>query len=366
MKIAICGDVVPKPISEKYFIDGNVEKLFDDVLPLMRGADRTIVNLECALTKSDNAIPKCGPNLKADPACAVALKKAGVTDVALSNNHTFDFGADGLIDTVNAVKSAGLCYTGVGDDDTLSRKIHYMKDGKTTVAVVNVCEHEYSYALADRIGANPFDPFVTMRDIRTAKQNSDFVLVLYHGGKEHCRYPSPRLRELSREMIHNGANAIIMQHSHCIGCYENYDNAHVLYGQGNFHFMYEGRDDMWNTGLLVELDTTENSIKFYPLRAKPPTLSLAKGDDAEELMSEFYKRNEELKDGRWLCGWREFCEKMSEQYLGALRNYSDESDPKAKEIVAHYLDCEAHTDVWRELLKTRHLQDDKIKTGKLE
>ncbi len=358
MKIVIGGDVVPKPVSEKYFVSGDAETLFTDVLPILRGADAAIVNLECALTLSDNAIRKFGPNLKADPQCVNGLKNAGITDIALSNNHVFDFGIDGLCDTADALKKAGLRFTGVGNNDKDSRKIRYIEQGGVKVGVVNVCEHEYSYALPNRMGANPFDPFVTMQDIREAKKNSDFVIVLYHGAKEHCRYPSPRMYELCREMANNGAGAIITQHSHCIGCYENYNGAHILHGQGNFHFLYEDNsDDMWNTCMLVRLDIKKDGtsdIKFYPVKADPPApgISLAKGKDGERLMNEFASRNEELKNGKWLDGWHEFCVGKSALYKQIASLYKEDATEKDKHLFAHYLDCEAHTDVWRELFKT--------------
>ena len=367
MKIVIGGDVCPQSASEKFFVNGDAETLFSDVLPIMRGADRTIINLECALTDSENAIKKFGPNLKADVNCVNGLKNAGVNLAALSNNHVFDFGAEGLCDTVSALKSAGIPYTGVGNDDFDSRKIYYIENGGVKVAVVNVCEHEYTYALPGRMGANPFDPFITMQDVREAKANSDFVIVLYHGGKEHCRYPSPRLINLCRETVHNGAGAVIAQHSHCIGCYENYNGAHILYGQGNFHFMYDVRGDMWNTCLLVELDINGKTagVNFYPLRADQPTLSLAKGEDAENIMREFEKRNAELQNGKWLDGWHEFCESVKQNYMSPLYNFAEDAPEQAIQHVAHFLDCEAHTDVWRELLKTWNCTNELDKKRKL-
>lgn len=374
MKIVIGADLVPRESSEKYFVDGDVDTLFSDVLPIMQGADRTIVNLECALTRSDNAIKKFGPNLKADPDCAPALKKAGITDIALSNNHVFDFGVEGLCDTVDALKKAGLPYTGVGNDDQDSRTIYYMEQKGLKVAVVNVCEHEYTYATPNRMGANPFDPFITMQDIRTAKANSDYVIVLYHGGKEHCCYPSPRLLQLCREMVHNGAGTVLTQHSHCIGCYENYNGSHILYGQGNFHFtktnaVSASGNDMWDTCLLTELDinpkTKKANIKFYPLRMNTLTLTLAKGDDAKGIMDAFEKRNEELKNGKWQDGWHEFCVSVQNGYIAAVQNYVDDSDERLKHHFAHYLDCEAHTDVWRELFKTWNYTNELDKNRKI-
>ena len=99
-----------------------------------------------------------------------------------------------------------------------------------------MCEHEYSYALKDRMGTNPYSPFDTMRDIKKAKENADYVVVIYHGGKEISRYPSPRLLEHCREMVLSGASVVLTQHSHCIGCYEEYEGGHILYGQGNLNY----------------------------------------------------------------------------------------------------------------------------------
>lgn len=372
MKLLIGADLVPTSpvgdipggISERAFTHGDLEALFSDVLPLMRAADRVLVNLECALTDSDHAIPKIGPNLKASPACAATLKRAGISDVALANNHVFDYGIEGLKDTLSALDSVGIPYMGVGMNDTDSRQIYYIEENGVRVAVVNVCEHEYTYALSDRMGANPFDPFLTMADIRHAKKTADFVVVLYHGGKENCRYPSPRLRNACREMVHNGADAVITQHSHCIGCYESYEGAHILYGQGNFHFALAGENEMWNTGLLVELEITDRmEMVFHPFEANGITVSLAKGERYKALMEELASRNEELQNGLWRQRWTEFCHANRGIYDWAAENVgrdeTEEARAAAVEHFAHYLDCEAHTDVWRELYPTRNRTNEK-------
>ncbi len=357
MKIVIGADLVPIQASEPLFINGDIEKLFGDVLPILQGADRLIVNLECALTTFDGAITKCGPNLKTDPACADTLVKLGVTDVMLSNNHTFDFGTVGLRDTMANLDRVGLPYTGVGENDTDSRKIYYFEEGGKRFAIVNVCEHEYSYALPDRLGCNPYDPYLTMHDIREAKKNAEIVIVIYHGGKEYCRYPSPRLRLLCHEMVECGADVVLTQHSHCIGCYEQWEGGQILYGQGNFHFAMPSGQEGWFTSLLVELDIGD-TIKwnFYPMRLNlaEGEVRLAKGEDAEEIMNAFFARNEELKNGKWMDGWHAFCLSMP-NYKNAVANaYKADSNDRQNEVFAHYLDCEAHTDVWREIFKTWH------------
>lgn len=361
MKILIGADVVPMPNTESLFVAQKTEELFGDVAKLVKEADRTIVNLECALTKSNNAIKKYGPNLKADPKCADSLKKLGVTDVALSNNHVFDFGVEGLKDTMEALNRVGLPYMGVGENDVASRMPYVIEHDGKKIGVINVCEHEYSYALPDRMGANPYDPYLTMQDIRALKKRVDHVIVLYHGGKEHCAYPSPRLRNLCREMVLCGADVVITQHSHCIGCYENYEGGHILYGQGNFHFCWQGHAPSWYTSLLVELTIEQGmAIKFIPLVTNERGIDVAKGTRAKEIMTAFYQRNEELQNGKWRVGWHEFCEREKPIYSGRLKGLeTEETTERQREGFAHYLDCEAHTDVWRELYPTWNMTNEK-------
>ncbi len=357
MKILIGADIVPTVASEKYFIDGVADYLFTDIIDVVKRADRFILNLECALTLSDNGIKKIGPCLKADPKCINAIKKLGVTDLALSNNHIFDFGVKGLNDTIETLKKNNIGFFGVGANSIDANKIYYMQKDGHKIAIVNVCEHEYSYATENRMGANSFDVFDTMFDIRQAKENADYVIVLYHGGKELCRYPSPRLRSLCRAMVKSGASVVITQHSHCIGSYENYNSAHILYGQGNFHFVFGNNDEIWNTCLLTEFDFSNGvNVVFYPVVVEGVQASLAKGALKEKILKEFEIRNEQMKNGTWKNGWKEFCLSVKESYTDVLKNIGDstcnEKVENKWEMFAHYLDCEAHTDVWKELFTT--------------
>ena len=365
MKLVFTADLVPTKLNEQAFIDGDVELLFGDTLDVLKGADRVIVNLECALTETDAAIKKIGPPLKASPRAILSYQKANVTDCALANNHIFDYGIQGLKDTMETLEKAGIGYTGIGENDQDCRAPYVIeRDGKK-IAIINVCEHEYSYALPDRIGANAFDPFLTMRDIRNAKKSNDYVIVLYHGGKEHCQYPSPRLRTLCQEMVENGASVVLAQHSHCIGCYEKYNDGHILYGQGNFHFAYPGYSgDKWSTGLITEVVIEDDlKVNFYPYRLTDISLSLLKGEDKQNIMSGFETRNQQLKTGEWRDGWRAFCEENKARYVKCLENFGGGADEDERkrfiETFAHLLDCEAHTDVWRELFPTLNLTNEK-------
>ncbi|MBR4060368.1 MAG: CapA family protein [Lachnospiraceae bacterium] len=360
MKLLIGGDVCPANVNDLFEI-GDAEVLFGDVIKAFHAADRVLINFECAMTESKDKIKKIGPNLKATPKCAKVLKEIGVTDVALSNNHIFDYGVCGVKDTLQLLEKYDINYTGFGKNYENSRKNLIIPAGNKTVSIINVCEHEYCYALDDRMGARPFDPFDTIEDIRTAKEESDFVIVLYHGGKEHCEYPSPRLIKTCRSMIKNGADVVLCQHSHCIGGYEKWNGGHILYGQGNFYFCNHPSKTsvQWNTGLLVQLDINDEiKIDFLPVESVTNSsgIRFATGEIKEEIMGRFAELSKSLADGTYHKGWHDFCEKQL-GYRRCIEN-ADGGDMDIfaekythNERFAHYLHCEAHQDVWRELYR---------------
>lgn len=349
MKITIGGDISVRD-SRELFEGCQGAVLFGDVIDIFKDSDRVLVNLECAVTEKDTSIKKIGPNLKAPLNTVKTLKSVGVTDLVLSNNHIFDYGRAGAFDTLNEIQKHGLGYTGFGENEEDSRKNMILTDGKIKIAVIAVCEHEYTYALKDRMGARPYDPYDTNDDIFEAKKNADYVIVIYHGGKEDSRYPSPRLLKACRSMVKHGADVVLCQHSHAIGCYEQFMGGHILYGQGNFHFVWkEGEDGkdggyMWNTGLLVSLDFSDNvKVEFIPCTVDGLGIRLAKGEEKERLLNELSERNEELKNGRWKEKWREFA--LSQERYRVIPE-------ELYEEIAHYFDCEAHTDVCKEIYKT--------------
>lgn len=354
MLLTLCGDVSIRDKNAAAWENGTVESLFGGVQDVFHQSDRVVVNLECALTDSTGAIEKFGPNLKGTPRLADILKDAGITECGLSNNHIFDFGIKGLEDTLQALDRVGIRYAGVGANEEDSRKdLIIDQDGKR-IRIVTVCEHEYSYALPDIVGARPYDPYDTNDDIRKSKEDADYVIVMYHGGKEQCRYPSPRLRKLCRSMVHNGADLVLCQHSHCIGCYEDYQGAKIVYGQGNFHFLSPDGDDMWNQGMAVQVELTDEvKISYIPVIANKTGIRLATDAEKEEILQAYEDRSKELLNGKWLDGWHEFCESKRPVYEAAIAGFHT-GEYQAVQLFGHYLDCEAHTDVWRELYKTVH------------
>lgn len=361
MRLFIGGDICPTPDTAQGFASGDVRALFGTVCDLVRDADIFFINLECAVTGCDAPIRKIGPNLRGPVETAATLRALGVTAAGLSNNHTFDFGEKGLEDTKRLLAEAGIRYTGVGENEAAARVPLTAEAGGKRIAFVCVCEHEYSYAKPNRPGTWGFDPFETMEDIARAAEESDYTVVLYHGGKEQCEVPSPRLRRACRAMVRAGADLVLCQHSHCIGSEEVWLGKTILYGQGNFNFIEHNGNRQWTRGLLLEIrfGTGEPEILHHPVVVTGTGITLAEGEDKDAILREFRERSEWLRNGRWTEEWRRFCEEHREGYTlaavgGGEGSGKDEAERQPAERFRHYLDCEAHLDVWHELFPTRH------------
>lgn len=356
MKTLLVGDVSPTKDCNSYFAAKDIDALFSkEVQQLFVGNDINFVNLEVALTECEDGIEKFGPCLKASGGTADVLKQLGATVCGLANNHIFDFGKKGVADTFEHLARVGLPYTGYGENYEDSRKNYVVEKDGERVCLINVCEHEYSYALEDEQGARPFDCFDTIEDIRTAKETADRVIVLYHGGKEHSRYPSPRLVKTCRAMVRAGADVVLCQHTHIIGCYEQYQDGHILYGQGNFHFGGHENVEGWPQLFATLYDTKTHQIEFIPLENDGIKLHVMKGEKRAAELAAFEERNKKLADGSWYEGWVKFCHEKADWYPDAVGKAGrEDSSEQANHRFAHYLDCEAHQDVLREYFKTAH------------
>ena len=141
-----------------------------------------------------------------------------------------------------------------------------------------VSEHEFTIASENSAGANSFDPLDSLDQISNLKKEVDYLIILYHGGKEYYRFPTPYLQRVCRKIVDKGANLVVCQHSHCIGAFEDYKNSKIIYGQGNFIFDREDRinKDCSQTSLLIEICLDKNiiSINYYPLRKNLRKLNL--------------------------------------------------------------------------------------------
>ncbi|KAJ5091895.1 hypothetical protein NUU61_006765 [Penicillium alfredii] len=92
-------------------------------LPLLRDSDLTLINLETAATTTNDPWPHKAFNYRMHPAnIAPVLHAVGVDYAGLANNHVLDFGTEGLVETVWALKAARVAFAGAGETTDEARR----------------------------------------------------------------------------------------------------------------------------------------------------------------------------------------------------------------------------------------------------
>jgi poly-gamma-glutamate synthesis protein (capsule biosynthesis protein) len=185
--------------------------------------DFIIINLETTLTNSGPK-QKRKYNLKADASRAIILKKSGVTHVSIANNHIFDYGKKGYLNTIKALKSNNLEILGN------SKKPVIIHKGKSRVAVLSACMTTYNDSL----------PISSVQELKKSIKRFKYwhkhipLVVYLHWGLEYQRVPQQWQRKLAKELIIDGADAIIGHHPHVSQTIEFINGKPVIYSLGNF------------------------------------------------------------------------------------------------------------------------------------
>lgn len=266
MNIIIAGDFCPHHRASVLIEEEKFAGLFSEVQSIVSGVDYAIVNFECPVVKGkEKPIEKQGPSLRCSEKGMEVIKWVGFKCVTLANNHILDYGRDGMKNTICQCDKHSIDYVGGGMNLTEASKVLYKEIEGKKLAVVNSCEHEFSIATEDTPGSNPLNPIQQYYFIKEARQKADYVIVIVHGGIEHCQYPTHRMVETYRFFVDAGADAVINHHQHCPCGYEEYKGKPIFYGIGNFCFDWEGRQNsIWNQGYMVKLSLIDKSV-FYEI-----------------------------------------------------------------------------------------------------
>lgn len=268
MNILIAGDFVPQSRTLKSLLEQKYESIFGDITKIVQECDYSLLNLEAPiLLNSGNPISKAGPNLKAPINTIEAIQYAGFKGVTLANNHFYDYGEDGVVDTIDSLEKSNIDFVGAGRNLIEAGNILFKRICEKEIAFINCCEHEYSIATDSKGGANPLNPIRIYQSIQEARQKADYVVVIVHGGIEGYQLPTPRMQEVYRFFIEVGADVVVNHHQHCYSGYEYYKGKPIFYGLGNFSFDWDGkRESIWNEGFLLKLYFDDSGIthKLYP------------------------------------------------------------------------------------------------------
>lgn len=361
MKIVLAGDLSPQKRAAELIDSGENEMLFGEVQPIIASADYSIVNLEAPIVNGlGKPIEKAGPNLKCSNKVIQSLQYCGFDCVTLANNHFYDYGEEGALNTFKELQDAGIDFVGAGTDLNEASKSLFKTIKNKTFAFINCCEHEYSIATDETAGSNPLNPIQQYYKIQEAKEKADYIIIIIHGGIEMYQLPSLRMQNTYRFFIDAGADVVINHHQHCFSGYEIYKGKPIFYGLGNFCFDWIGRQDsIWNQGYLVSLVFgKEISFEIVPYIQcnKEALVKLLNSDELKSFnlglnrLCSIIQNKHELKSNYELFLKRtdykyKVLSPYTNKYLKILfkKGYLPSFIPKSVlRIIQNYISCESH------------------------
>ena len=253
---------------------------------LLREADIGMVNLESPITRRGAKIQKPF-NFRMHPKYVASLTRAGIDIVNIANNHIFDYGNEGLFDTISYLDSAHVLHVGAGRSREEARRPAVVKVKDQKIGFVGY----YGGGEAPVAGENT--PGVAARtiqiildDLRLLRQRDsvNFVVVTLHWGTEKAEFPDEGQRQFAREIIDGGADAVIGHHPHVLQGIERYKSGVIVYSLGNFIFGGLERDS-YDTGLFeIKIAKEKTTFTFLPVGIRGWNARALHGPDAARVL----------------------------------------------------------------------------------
>lgn len=257
------GDVILAAVGDIHVERVPPQGLMRHVAPVLRDADVTFANAEQMY--SDQGAPNAHHATFSHPRNIEALVDAGIDVLSLANNHTMDWGPDGLLDTLRRLADVGISPVGVGSNIAQARRavvlerkgirigfLAYSSTGpdgyqatRTSPGYAPVRawtryqKIDYQPATPPRIlsGAYKRDLHSMCNDVAAMAQTVDICVVSFHWGLHFVPRAIPDYCfEVGHAAVDAGAHLILGTHPHMLKGIELYNDTPIFYSTGNFAF----------------------------------------------------------------------------------------------------------------------------------
>jgi hypothetical protein len=205
----------------------------------LSSADLAVVNLETTAGCGGKPLHKRYV-FRVPAARLLDLRELGVRAVSVANNHSGDFGPDGLRGTLDALDAEGLGHFGAGMDTRAAVSAWYGRARDVTVAFVGVSLTDPEDFQAGPHGAGlavlPAHQREISEAIAEARARARVVVVVPHWGTEGSTVITDEQRRWAQWLVDQGADAVVGSGPHVVQGYETIEGVPVFYSLGNLWF----------------------------------------------------------------------------------------------------------------------------------
>jgi poly-gamma-glutamate synthesis protein (capsule biosynthesis protein) len=309
------------------YIWGDALRELEQVQPAVR-----IINLETAVTESDDYWKGKGINYRMHPKNASCITAAKIDCCVLSNNHVLDWGYSGLEETLATLRRVGVKTAGAGRSIGEAEEPAVIQVPSRGRVIVFAFGSETSgipsnwAATANRGGVNLLKNWsdqtvaAIAAAVETVKRKGDIVVASIHWGGNWGYEISRKQRDFAHKLIDKARVDVIHGHSshHPMGI-EVYGDKPIMYGCGDFLNDYEGIPgyEEFRADLVlmyfVTMDRLAGTLTHFamtPLQIKRFRLQRVSTEDAKWLQATLSREGKKLgtrveldPDGSLMLRW---------------------------------------------------------------
>ncbi len=274
IKLIFAGDIMAHTIN---FKAGNFPRIWEDITPLVSSGDLSFANIEAPV--NDKKDWSTYPQFNMHSSYVQAAIDAGFNVFSLSNNHTNDWGLEGINATRNffaARKELWACGLKSKKNDPLTYKVITKNDWKILfVSITEILNRPDASGWIDYFPAKKHDDFIKqLKEISASNQHDLLIISIHTDEEEYKTKVTESHKSFYRQLVTEcGADIIWANHPHCSKEFElistEEKKAFIMYANGNtisaqrtspsFNKTPSERDDTGD-GLIIKI-TMEKDIK---------------------------------------------------------------------------------------------------------
>ena len=292
----------------------------DEIVAELRKGDVVFTDLEVAIKTDQSGVPTRDTIFlhTAPPTTLDCLRTMGFTALALSNNHAWDLGTDGLLATRSAVISAGFSAAGTGIDIEAASAPAFGDVHGQRVAIVAMATgkiRDGAAATDSRAGVNELrltggepdavDAQRILRAIARARRRADIVIAYHHNHDwgDDMRVTRPWARQWAARCADAGAHIYASHGAPLLHGIASHGASVLFFGLGSLVFQSRTPvghypSEVWETAIVhcnyeqgdlrtleivpvVLNERSDDPSRHAPTRGRP---RIATGSDASRIL----------------------------------------------------------------------------------
>lgn len=292
----------------EYYDNYGAGYFFQNVKSIFEGDDLTVASLESTLTLSDTRQDR-DRALRANPSYADILTQGGIDATDVANDHIYDYGNEGYVDTLANLDNAGIGRFGF--DNVLTTQVSgtalpnaaiqssMVEQDGISIGLVGVwqdSEQDYESMALDSVN-------------ELQEQKAQIIVVMIHWSSEDPSIPDDGQISLAHSLINAGADLIIGIQPQAMQGIECYQGKYIVYSLGSF-LSGDTAPESMDTMIFQQTFTVANgeAQSDAPFEIIPCSISTdattntycptpASGDDADRILDEIYALSDQLDGG---------------------------------------------------------------------